>query len=1462
MLSRFFIDRPIFATVLSVVITLIGGIALMFLPIAQYPRITPPAVVVAISYPGASAQVVADTVAAPIEQEVNGVEGMLYMSSQSGNDGSYSLTVTFDIGTDLKTALVKVQNRVTLAMPQLPTEVQNQGITIRKKTPDMLLIVNLYSPDQRYNDIYLSNFATLYIRDELLRVDGVSDISYQGQRDYSIRAWLDPEKLASRNMTPIDVANAIRSQNLDAPAGQVGQPPVGPGQALQLPLDTLGRLSAPDEFGDIIVKVTPNRPPQRLVPAKAPSNGGMMTGITPPSTGSSTGRSSASSTQSPTTASSGTATGSTTSTTTTTTSTTTSTTATTGVSTSGGGSTGGGGTTTGGASVSGGGTTGGGSTGALAALLAPTQMPGLSITTGTTGSGVIGATTVGRGPNPPSTSIVRLRHVVRANKFCARVRLDRARLAARNLRPEDVLAGLKEANLAPTDDPALGTTDAQAGRWLVYFRGDQEPNLAQMADTIIPLTLPSPPRWGRGQGEGAGPAKESLRLGDIVESKRGIERVEALDELGIERGAQNYNQSCLFDGQPSVGLSVYQLPGTNALEVADRVRAKMEELKTRFPEGVAYEIGYDTTPFIRESVLDVVWTLLEAVALVGLVVLIFLQDWRAMILPLIDVPVSIIGTFAVMAAVGFSLNNISLVGLVLAIGIVVDDAIVVLENIERLMATGLDARTATIKAMDEVTGPIIAVALVLSAVFLPCAFISGITGQFFRQFAVTIAVSTVISAINAITMTPSRAVLLFKAEPGRPAHEHKREALPWWFFAAVGGLLTAWLGPKYLAGRLGLPVPPRAAHGTSSVSWTALGLWFLPGCMFGGVLGWFIIRPVNAALGWFFRGFNHYFDRMAAVYGKSVGMVLRLSAVVLLIYGGLLVLTYWTFHKAPTGFIPQQDMGRLIVSVQLPDSASLQRTMEITKEVEKIARGDPDDPEHYPGVPGVAHTVTFVGMSFLLQANSPNFASMFMVLKPFDERQGRKLRDTAIMTELRKRWGEKIKDAVVTVYGSSPIPGLGTAGGFKVIVEDRGGLGLTTLQRQVDDVSQKLKDQPGLNNVATQFRSRTPQLFLDIDRTKVASLGVPLSDVNQTLDMYLGSLYVNSYNEFGRHWQVTVQADGAYRSRIENISQFKVRNNSGQMVPLGSLVTPRLIGGPISITRYNLSTAASINGNIATGTSTGDAINAIDRLTGATLPLSMKTEWTELMFLQLRAGNTAMYVFALSVICVFLALSALYESWALPLAVILVVPLCLLCSVSSVLFTGRDVNIFVQIGLVVLIGLACKNAILIVEYAKQLHDEGRSVREATVEASRLRLRPILMTSFAFIFGVIPLMIASGAGAEMRRSLGTAVFSGMLGVTLFGIFLTPVFFYVIQGIEETRLLASLRAQRFVACLLGAALGAAAGFLLGKLGVFRVFWATLVGGTAGMILLFTAFELHRRFRQTEPALRETSNEGTGS
>jgi multidrug efflux pump len=1046
-LSHFFIDRPIFASVLSIVITLAGAIALLALPIAQYPDITPPTVQVACNYPGASAQVVADTVAAPIEQQVNGVEGMLYMSSQCGNDGSYNLTVTFDLGTDLNTSLVMVQNRVALAMPQLPDAVQKQGLTIKKKSPNILLVVNFYSPDGRHDDIYLSNYATIHVKDELFRLEGVSDITYLGQRDYSVRAWLDPQKLAARGITASEVAEAIERQSLAAAPGQVGQQPARRGQAMQLPMDTLGRLTTPEQFGDLIVKVVPYSPD-----AVAPR-------------------------------------------------------------------------------------------------------------------------------------IVRLRDVAR-----------------------------------------------------------------------------------------------------------------------VELGAQNYNMSCTLDRRPSVALAIYQLPGTNALDVAERVRQKMQELKARFPDGLEYAIAYDTTPFILESVEDVVKTLLEAVALVAIVVLVFLQNWRAALIPLVAVPVAIVGTFAVMAAAGFSLNNLSLFGLVLAIGIVVDDAIVVVENVERWLEHGLPPREAARKAMDEVTGPVIAVALVLCAVFVPCAFLGGIPGQFFRQFAVTIAVSTVFSAINSLTLSPALAALVL-----RP-HGARRDPL-------------AWL--------------------------------------------------LHVVLGWFFRLFNWGFEVGTNLYTRAVGLVLRGSVIALLVYGGLLVLTYGMFSRWPTGFIPQQDQGWLLVNVQLPDSASVQRTQEVMARIERIAKE----------TPGVGRTITVSGMSILLTSNSSNFGSMFVILDPFDRRRDPALHANAVMLRLRQAFAKEVRDAQVGVFGAPPVPGIGVASGFKLMVEDRGNLGLPVLQQSTDKLVAQAGETHRFFAVFTQFRSNTPQLYMDIDRTKVKSLGCSIDDVNKTLQIYLGSYYVNNFNEFGRFWQVNVQAEGTFRDRPEDVNQLKVRNNQGQMVPLGTLVSLRDVSGPVMVTRYNLYAAAPVTGVPLPSTSSGQVVALMDQLARDNLPRSMKTEWTDLTFMQIRAGNSALFVFALAVVFVFLALAALYESWSLPLAVILVVPMCLLCSVAGVALRFLPIDIFVQIGFVVLVGLACKNAILIVEFAKQEREQGKPHREATLEACRLRLRPILMTSIAFILGVVPLVVAEGAGAEMRWSLGTAVFSGMLGVTLFGIFLTPIFFYVIAWFGE-------------------------------------------------------------------------------
>jgi multidrug efflux pump subunit AcrB len=1146
-IARFFVDRPIFATVISLVIVLAGGIAVFTLPIAQYPDVTPPTVQVTAYYPGANATTVRDTVAAPIEEQVSGVEGMMYMSSRCTNDGTYNLTITFKLGTDSDMAQVLVQNRVSLALPVIPALVQNEGISVKKMSPNTLMIVNLTATEgSDYDDLYLSNYATIDVRDELGRVPGVAGVSYLGQRDYSLRAWLDPNKLAALNLSAMDVVAAIAQQNVQVAAGQIGQRPVPRGQQFQLTVTTLGRLSDPDQFADIIIKGGQEAPPA----------GANTAGTSDPTT-----------LASPTTASAG------------------------------------------------------------------TTDPSMLSTNG----------------------IVRLR---------------------------DVVARYEE-----------------------------------------------------------GP-------------KKGLPKV--------ERGAQQYDQSCTLDGKPSVALNIYQLPGSNALETADGVDAKMRELKTRFPDGLDYQIVYNTAPFVRESVNEVFLTLRDAVILVAIVVLLFLQDWRAMILPMIDVPVSLIGTFAIMSLMGFSLNSLTLFGLVLAIGIVVDDAIVVLENIERQMATGLDPRSATIKAMNEITGPVLAITLVLSAVFVPCCFLGGITGQFFRQFAVTIAVSTLISAVNALTMTPSRAVLIFRA-----GKAHKHEALPWWFFGIIAGALTYEFGPRYLAGHFGFP---QATDGPSQ-TWAEWGLelaWFsAPGIFVGGIIGWFIIRPVNAALGWFFRGFNRAFDRVTGAYGTSVGRIVRLSIVVLVVYGGLLAATYWQFVTTPTGFIPQQDKGYLIVNVQLPDSASAERTDAAMSQIEALTRK----------TPGVKHTLGISGRSVILNANAPNLGSMYVMLDDFDRRRG--LSADSIAAAIQDRCKREVSEAIVTTFGAPPVDGLGTTGGFTTIVESRGNTDLDRLERVADRIVQQGNETAGLQGLFTSTGANTPWLYLEIDRTKCRALGVQISDIFNTLQVYLGSYFVNNFNEFGRTWQVNVQADPKFRASASDILQLQVKNAQGQMVRMGTIMDVRDSSGPVVVMRYNMYSAAAITGNPAPGTGSSQAIGQMQRLTNKEMPREMRAEWTELAYLQNQAGNAAMWFFALAVIFVFLVLAAQYESWKLPLAVILVVPMCLLCSIVGVQFAGIEVTVFTQIGFVVLVGLACKNAILIVEFAKQREDAGMSRRESIVEATRLRLRPIIMTSFAFIVGVIPLVYASGAGAEMRHSLGTAVFAGMLGVTMFGIFLTPVFYYVIQ-----------------------------------------------------------------------------------
>ncbi|HLA83481.1 MAG TPA: efflux RND transporter permease subunit [Thermoguttaceae bacterium] len=1123
MFAKFFIERPIFAWVVSLVILLAGGVTAFMLPIAQYPDITPPTVVVMASYPGASAQVVADSVAAPIEQQVNGVERMMYMSSQCTNDGSYVLTVTFELGTDLNMAQVLVQNRVQLAMPLLPREVQIQGVSTKKKSPNILLCVNLFSPDGRYDDLYLSNYATIQLKDELARINGVGDVAYLGQRDYSMRVWLDPQKMASRNLATTDVIQALQSQNVQVAAGQIGQPPVPPGQAFQLTMSTLGRLTDPKQFADIIVKTTQGDEKQGRV----------------------------------------------------------------------------------------------------------------------------------------SAQIVRLRDVAR-----------------------------------------------------------------------------------------------------------------------LELGAQMYTQTCRLDGRPSVALAVFQLPGSNALDVGDTIKAKMRELRGSFPQGLEYAIVYDTTPFIRESVDEVLKTLRDAVILVALLVLFFLQDWRAMILPMIDVPVSLVGTFAVMAVMGFSLNNLTLFGMVLAIGIVVDDAIVVLENVERQMSLGLDAKSATIKAMGEITGPILAITLVLSAVFLPSVFMPGVTGQFFRQFALVISSAMIISAVNAMTLTPSRAVAIFSKqkldEHGHPVHE----ALPWWVFIVLGGLASVAVAKKYFAAQLGLS-PGDESHG---LSWSVyLGL-MVPGAVLGGLIGRWIIDPVNAVLSGIFKAFNRVFDVFTEAYGRTVGRLVRVGLMVVVVYGGLLLLTGWTLDRAPKAFIPEQDQGYLLVNVQLPDSASLERTEEIMAHVDRIALGDPSDPKKYPPIPGVAHTLSVAGQSFLLNANGSNFGSSFVILEPFEERHGHEEYDAVVAQTLRKRFAAEIDGAEIQVFRAPPIQGLGSGGGFKLQVEQRGYVDLDELQAQTDELVAGAAADPRLVGVFTMFRADTPQIYLDIDRTKCESLGVRVDDVFNTLQVYMGGYFVNLFNEFGRTWQVNVLAEDNYRTKVAELAQLKVRNRFGQMVPLATLGTPESVGGPVMVMRYNMYNSAPVVGNPGPGTSSGQVMDIMHALAAKD---NVTYEWTEIMYLQSQEGNVAVLILAIGAGLIFLILAAKYESWRLPLAVILVVPMCLLCAAVGMAVARMPIDIFVQIGFLVLVGLAAKNAILIVEFAAQLHKEGRSITEATVEAARLRLRAIIMTSFAFILGVMPLIVGRGAGAEMRNSLGTAVFSGMIGVTFFGLALTPVFYYLLMRLAERR-----------------------------------------------------------------------------
>ncbi|MGP2589183.1 efflux RND transporter permease subunit [Serratia marcescens] len=1046
---RFFIKRPIFAIVLSILTLIAGTVALFQLPLSEYPAVTPPTVQVTASYPGANPKVIAETVAAPLEQAITGVEGMLYMSSQAATDGRMTLTVTFAQGTNADMAQIQVQNRVARALPRLPAEVQHQGVVTQKTSPDILMVVHLLSPDQRYDPLYISNYAYLQVRDELSRIPGVSDVQVWGAGEYSMRLWLDPDLIAARGLTAGDVIAAVREQNVQVAAGSVGQAPDS-NAAFQVTVNTLGRLADEKQFGDIIIR------------------------------------------------------------------------------------------------------------------------------TGSDGR------------------VTRLRDVAR-----------------------------------------------------------------------------------------------------------------------IEMGADAYALRSLLDGEPAVALQIIQSPGANALDVAQAVRATVKRLEGNFPAGLSSRIAYDPTVFVRASLESVVTTLLEAILLVVIVVVVFLRSWRASLIPLLAVPVSLVGTFAIMYLLGFSLNTLSLFGLVLSIGIVVDDAIVVVENVERHIENGKTPQQAARLAMDEVTGPIVAITSVLAAVFVPTAFLSGLQGEFYRQFALTIAISTLLSALNSLTLSPALAGMLLRPHPAKPRAPGR-----------IGRVLQA------------------------------------------------AVRP---------------FQRAPDAYANAVRKTVRVRGMALAIYGGLLVLTFFSFQAVPPGFVPMQDKYYLVGIAQLPNSASLDRTDAVVKQMSKIALAEP----------GVESVVAFPGLSINGFVNVPNAAVMFVMLDPFKDRATPDLAASAIAGRLQAKFAD-IPDGFLGVFPPPPVPGLGATGGFKMQVEDRSGAGLESLVEHTRILMMKATESGQVAGLMTSLDINAPQLDVVIDRTQAQSQGVSLADVFESLQIYLGSLYINDFNRFGRTYKVTAQADAAHRMQAEAIGRLQVRNAAGDMLPLSSFVTVTPGFGPDRIIRYNGYPSADISGGAAMGVSSGQAAALMERLAKETLPEGMTVEWTDLTYQQKLAGDAALFIFPLCVLLAYLILATQYNSWLLPLAVLLIVPMCLLSAMIGVWLLGGDNNVFVQIGLIVLVGLAAKNAILIVEFARSLEDEGANALEAVIKACRLRLRPIVMTSIAFIAGVIPLIFASGAGAEMRHAMGVAVFAGMLGVTLFGLFLTPVFYVVIRGLatrfEQYRAKAKAKASR--------------------------------------------------------------------
>jgi HAE1 family hydrophobic/amphiphilic exporter-1 len=1031
MFSKFFIERPIFASVISIVIVIAGVVSFGVLPVAQYPEITPPTVQVSTSYPGGNSRVVAETVAAPIEQQVNGVENMIYMSSVSASDGSYTLTVSFEVGTDLDMAQVLVQNRVKLAEPNLPEEVKRQGVNTNKQSTNIILIASLFSPDGRYDELYLSNYALLRLRDTLRRIPGVGDVKLFPQSDYSMRIWLNPRQLKSRNLTTQDVLDAIREQNVQVAAGQIGQPPVPRGQNFQYTVNVLGRLSEIEEFQEIIIKT---------------EEGGRIT-----------------------------------------------------------------------------------------------------------------------------------------------------------------------------------------------------------------------------------------RLKDIAR---------------IELGGKSYSIISTLSGAPSASVAIYQLPGANALGVAEQVRATLKELSRNFPQGLEYRIPYDTTIFVDESIKEVYITLLEAAALVFIVLFIFLQDWRATVIPAVTIPVSLIGTLAVMLAMGFSVNMLTLFGLILAIGIVVDDAIVVVENTVAHMERGLGSKEAAIKAMSEVSGPVVATTLVLLAVFVPAAFLPGITGQLYRQFALTIAVATIFSSINALTMSPALSALL--------------------------------------------------------------------------------LRPPKKKKNVFFRGFDAVFRAVENGYTGLIKNLVRRSAIMMLLFIGLAGLTGWRFTQLPTGFLPIEDQGYLMANVQLPNAASLERTKEVMKKIDGILEK----------TPGVQQWVTFGGYSMIDGSAASNAATFFIIMNPWEERTDPSVSQEAILARLQREFFQ-IQEAIVFAFPPPAISGLGVSGGFQMQIQDRGDVGLEELQKMVQEIIQDGNGQSTLANLNSTFRVDVPQLFAEVDRTKAKTLGIPLSAVFNTMQTYLGSFYVNDFNKFGRTWQVTAQGDHRFRVKPSDIRQLDVRDSKGQMVPIGTLVAVEQILGPQTILRYNLYPAASITGEAAPGTSSGQALNLMEQIADTKLPTTMGYEWTGMSYQERKVGSEAILVFALAIILVFLVLAAQYESWSAPTAVIMVVPLAVLGTVIALVLRNFDNNVYTQIGIVLLIGLASKNAILIVEFAREQRAQGLSILESAVMSAKLRFRAILMTSISSITGFMPLVIASGAGAASRQAIGTAVVGGMAAATVMSVIFTPVFYVVMQRMSEIR-----------------------------------------------------------------------------